>query len=105
MHLILLTHTVCDGIHCKTCLRRPLKKKTKNGFSRPIIAKCRSKVLQNARFNTPSFVFKTFDFSMFEWPLKTCFNVKILNDTERAFPMTPSMCTKNKKGITKLNEI
>ena len=29
-------------------IKRPLKKKTKNWFSRPIIAKCRSKVLQNA---------------------------------------------------------
>ena len=32
----------------KTCLKWPLKKKTKNLFSIPIIAVCRSKVLQNA---------------------------------------------------------
>ena len=34
--------------YSKACLKRPLKKKTKNRLSRPIIAKCRSKVLQNA---------------------------------------------------------
>ena len=31
-----------------TCLKRPLKKKTKHCFSRQIIANCRSKVLQNS---------------------------------------------------------
>ena len=35
-------------IYSKTRLKRPLKKKTKIWFSRPIIAKCRSEVLQNA---------------------------------------------------------
>ena len=42
-------HSVCIiFFQCsKTCLKQPLKK-TKNWFSIPIIAKCRSKVLQNA---------------------------------------------------------
>ena len=35
-------------VYSKICLQRPLKKKTKNWLSRPIIAQCRSKVLQNA---------------------------------------------------------
>ena len=40
-------------VYNKTCLKRPLKKKIKQFFlSRPIIAYCRSKVLQNVR---PSF--------------------------------------------------
>ena len=34
--------------YSKTCFKRPLKKKTNNWFSRLIIAKCMSKVLQNA---------------------------------------------------------
>ena len=33
--------------YSRTCLPLPLKKKTKNWLSRPIIAKCRSKVLQS----------------------------------------------------------
>ena len=54
------------------------KKKTKNWFSRPIIAyKCRSKVLQNAprehsailsTFIKLPFIVKTFILSIFEWP-------------------------------------
>ena len=33
----------------QTCLKRSLKEKTKNWFSRPIVALCRSNVLQNAQ--------------------------------------------------------
>ena len=82
--LIMKEHYLFDWkskVHyCKTCLKRPLKKKIKNWFSRPIIAKCRSKVLQNApkehsaillTFLKLPFVFKTFVLSIFEWPLKT----------------------------------
>ena len=58
--------------------------KTKKWFPRPIITKCRSKVLQNAprehsailsTFIKLPFVFKTFVLSLFEWPLKTGFTV------------------------------
>ena len=35
--------------YSKTCLKRALKRRPKYMFSIPIIAKCRSKVLQNAR--------------------------------------------------------
>ena len=68
----------------KTCLKQPLKKKTKNWFSRQIIAKCRSKVLQNAprehsailsTFIKLPIVSKTFVLSIFEWPFKTGFTV------------------------------
>ena len=70
--------------YSKTCLKRLLKKKIKNWFSRPIIAKCSSKVLQNApkehsaillTFIKVPFVFKTLVLSIFEWPLKIGFTV------------------------------
>ena len=73
-----------QGLYSKTCLKQPLKKKTKNWFSIPIIPKCRSKVLQIAllehsailsTFIKPPFVFKTFVLAIFEWPLKTGFTV------------------------------
>ena len=35
-------------VYSKICLKWPLKKKTKNWFSRLIITECRSKVVQNA---------------------------------------------------------
>ena len=73
------------NIYSKTCLKRPLKKNTKIWFLRLVIAKCRSKVLQNAQrehsailstFIEPPFVFKTFILSIYEWPFKTCFTVQ-----------------------------
>ena len=76
----------------KTCLKRPLKKKTKNLFSIPIIAKCRSKVLQNATtehsailltFIKLLFAFKIFVLSIFEWPLKTGFTVPNSGDSDK----------------------
>ena len=36
-------------LYSKTCIKRPLKKKTKGWLIRSIIAYCRSKVLQNAQ--------------------------------------------------------
>ena len=55
---------------------------TKNCFSRSIIAKCRSKVLQNApTYIKLPFVFKTFVLSIFEWLLKTGFTVSIFRHT------------------------
>ena len=70
-----------DYKYSKTCLKRPLKRRQKNWFSRPIIASCKSKVLQNALLEHSSilqylifiklpFVFKTFVLSNFEWSLK-----------------------------------
>ena len=49
-------------------------------FSRPRIALCRSKVLQNASailstFIKLTFIFKIFVLSIFEWPIKTGFTV------------------------------
>ena len=70
--------------YSKTHLKRPLKKKTKNCFSRPIIDYRRSKVLQNAlrehsailsTFIKLPFVIKIFVLSIFEWPLETGFTV------------------------------
>ena len=62
--------------YSKTCIKRPLKKKNKNWFSRPITAFCRSKVLLKhsamiLTFIKLQFVFKTFVLSIFERPLKT----------------------------------
>ena len=75
-------------LYSKTCLKQPLKKNTKYWFSRPIIAKCSSKVLQNAprehsaillTFFKLLFVLKTFVLSIFEGPLKTGFTVHNLD--------------------------
>ena len=76
-----VTGTLRDNSkYSKTCLMRPLKKKTKNWFSRLIIAYCRSNVLQNAprehsailsTFIKLPFVYKIFVVSIFESPLKT----------------------------------
>ena len=71
--------------YSKICLKRPLKK-IKNWVLRPIIAKCRSKVLQNTpkehsaillTFIKLPFVFKTFVLSIFERPLKIGFTVSM----------------------------
>ena len=56
---------------------------TKNWFSRPISAKCRSKVLQNAPIEHSAILLtfiklpflKTFVLSIFEWPLQTGFTL------------------------------
>ena len=62
--------------YSKTCLKRPLKTKSINWFSSPIIAICSSKVLQNAprehsvifsTFIKLPFVFRVFVLSIFEW--------------------------------------
>ena len=55
--------------YSKTCLKQPLKKMTKNCFSRLINAG------QKYSFIKLPFVFKTFVLSIFEWPLKTDFTV------------------------------
>ena len=59
--------------YSKTGLKRPLKKKIKLWFAIPIIAYCRSKVLQNAEHSAIlssciklPVVFKTFVLSIFE---------------------------------------
>ena len=60
--------------------------KTGNWFSRPIIALCRSKLLQNAAREHSailstfimSFVIKIFVLFIFEWPLKTGFTLLLL---------------------------
>ena len=52
---------------CKTCLQRP-------ATSRPIIAKYRSKVLQNSAILS-IFIKLPFIMSFFEWPYKTGFVV------------------------------
>ena len=71
--------------YCKTCVKQPLKKKTKNWLSRQITALCRSKVLQNAprehsailsNFIKLPFVFKACVLSIFERPLQTGFTVQ-----------------------------
>ena len=66
-----------------TCLKGPLKKKTKNWFQDRLsldTGQKYCKMLQGAFCNTSTFiklpfVFKTFVLSIFEWPLKTGFTV------------------------------
>ena len=66
----------------KTCVKRPLSKRPKSVFSRPIIVLCMSKVLQNAprgafcntlTFIKLPFVIKIFVLSICEWTFNTCF--------------------------------
>ena len=95
-------------LYSKTCLKQPLKQKTKNWFPSPIIAEWRSKVLQNAprgafcnTFDLTGenfailltciklpFAIMTFVLSTFEWPLTTRYS----NYFASAFkqPLTPT---------------
>ena len=70
-------------MYSKPCLKRPLKRRLLNRFSRRILALCRSNVLLNGpvehsavRLTCIKLLhgFKTFVVS-FEWPLKTGFTV------------------------------
>ena len=67
--------------YSKTCLKPPLKKETKNWFSRLNAGQKYCRMLKRAFCNTldlhykQPFVFKTFTSSIFEWPLKTGFTV------------------------------
>ena len=54
--------------YSKTCLKQPLKKKTKIGFHNQLL-------LNALTFIKLPFVIKIFDLSIFEWPLKTGFPV------------------------------
>ena len=70
--------------YSKTCLKRPLKKKTKNGFQDQLslnVGKKYCRMLQGEHsailltFIKLPFAIKTFVLSIFEWPLKTEFIV------------------------------
>ena len=68
--------------YSKTCLKRPLKKKTKNGFQDQlslIAGQKYCRMLQHSAilstFIKLPFVIKNFILSIFEWPLKTGFTV------------------------------
>ena len=93
-------HLLPYYMYSKTCLKRPLKKNTKNRFSMPIIALCRSKVLQTAILSTfieLPFSIKTFVLPIFKWPLKTSFTVctqrRLLRDFEDAKKALVRLCT------------
>ena len=75
--------------YSKTYLKRPLKRRPKNRFSRLIIATYRSEVLQNAPMEHSAVLltcikipnsFQAFALSIIEWPLKTGFTVILLGD-------------------------
>ena len=64
-----------------TCLKWPLKKKTKNMFFKTDYRLMQVKVLHSAILSTfikLPFVIKIFVLSIFEWPLKTGFTVEPL---------------------------
>ena len=71
--------------YSKTCLKRPLKTKTKNCFFKidyrlmqvKSIAECSKHSAILSTFIKPPFVFKTIVLSIFDWPLKTGFTVII----------------------------
>ena len=86
--LVPTTYVLVDqyefSIYSKTCLKRPLKKKTKIGFQDRLLLNagkkhCRmlkgehSAILSS--FIKLPFVFKTLNLSIFEWLLKTDFTV------------------------------
>ena len=66
---------LCEKRYSKNLCKKAALKKTINWFSRPVIAYCRSKVLQNAAilpsFIKLPFVIKIFVLSIFEWPFYT----------------------------------
>ena len=73
--------------YSETCLKRPLKKKTKNGFQVRLSLNAGQKycrMLQGEHSAILStciklpYVIKVFVLSIFEWPLKTGFTVIIL---------------------------
>ena len=72
------------SIYSKTCLKRSLKKKTKNGFQGKLSLNAGKKVLQNApilsTFIKLPFVINIFVLSIFEWPLKTVFTVFVFEN-------------------------
>ena len=72
------------NIYSKTCLKRPLKKKTKIAFQDRLSLNagpkyCRMLIVEHSAilstFIKLPFVIKIFVFSIFEWPLKTGFTV------------------------------
>ena len=73
IHLAVRSRSISFAIYSKTCLKRPLIKKTK------IVFKTDSRLTQHSAilstFIKPLFVIKIFDLSIFEWPLKTGFTV------------------------------
>ena len=82
------SHTICMVIaamsYSKTCLKRPLKKKTKIGFQDRLLLNAGQKycrMLQREHsavlltFIKLPFVINTFVLSIFEWSLKTGFTV------------------------------
>ena len=70
-------------IYSKTCLKRPLKKKTKMGFKTDYrlmqvksIAECSKRAFCNTfDLHLATICFKTCVLFIFEWPLKTGFTV------------------------------
>ena len=71
-------------MYSKTCLQRPRKKKTKNGFQDRLWLNAGQKYCRMlhgehsailSTFIKLPFAIKTFVLSIFEWPLKTGFSV------------------------------
>ena len=82
--LMRFRHKIILYTYSKTCLKRPLKKKTKLGFQDRLSLNAGQKycrMLQREHsaiiwtFIKLPFVFKTFVLSIFEWLLKTSFTV------------------------------
>ena len=76
------------SMYSKTCLKQPLKKKTKIGFQDRLLLNAGQKycrMLQGehsailSTFIKLPFVIKVFVLSIFEWPLKTGFTVELFH--------------------------
>ena len=79
-HFVAFLQQVYVGFYSKTCLKRPLKKKTKFCFQDGLSLNAGQKycrMLQGehsamlSTFIELPFAIKAFDLSIFEWPLKT----------------------------------
>ena len=87
-----MLHTIFK-VYSKTCLKRPLSKKTKLVFQDQLSLNAGQKYCRKLKgehsailliFIKLPFVFKTFVLSFFEWPLKTGFTVVVaLMDLEK----------------------
>ena len=69
-----LSHDDVFRIYSETCLKRPLKQKTKIGFQDQLLLNVGQKYYRMlSTFIKLPFAIKTFDLSIFEWLLKTGF--------------------------------
>ena len=104
------------SIYSKTCLKRPISKRPKIGFQYQLLLNAGQKycrMLQGehsailSTFIKLPFVIKIFVLSIFEWPLKTGFNVIYTdwNDNDCMFCSEHNSYALLTKGLENLNPL